>query len=55
VERKGDPAGPLAVRVAGRYTEARFGDAPLGPGELEALTRELAQLPEITKETAQPL
>jgi transglutaminase-like putative cysteine protease len=51
IARGADPAGPVAVRVAERYTEARFGDRPLAPGELDALLRELSQLPEITKET----
>lgn len=39
---RGDPIGPLALRVAARYLAARFGDDPLSIGELDSLRRELA-------------
>jgi hypothetical protein len=45
LERLGAPVAPLARRVAERYAAARFGDAPLLPGEFEALRRELRQAP----------
>ena len=38
---RGDPVGPVALRVARRYVAARFGDEPLAAGEFEALRREL--------------
>lgn len=38
---RGDPMGAVALKVAGRYTAARFGDEPLRDGELDALRAEL--------------
>ena len=46
--RRGDPLADLAVRIATRYADARFGDRPLTPGELESLRRSLREAPEST-------
>ncbi|MFO0625194.1 MAG: DUF3488 and transglutaminase-like domain-containing protein [Polyangiales bacterium] len=38
---RGDPMGPVALRVATRYAAARFGDEPVSPNEVDALRRAL--------------
>ncbi|MEI8254085.1 MAG: transglutaminaseTgpA domain-containing protein [Deltaproteobacteria bacterium] len=44
--RRGDPLADLAVRVAARYADARFGERPLGAAELDQLRRELRDAPD---------
>ncbi len=43
--RSGSPMGELAVEVARRYVDARFGDEPLEPSELETWRRKLRDAP----------
>ncbi len=45
VSRKGDPAGPIAERIATRYLSARYGGRPLEAGEFEALRASLRDCP----------
>lgn len=49
---RGDPMGAAALRVARRYTAARFGDEPLGEGELDALRAELRAAREAAQRAA---
>ncbi len=44
--RRGDPLADLAVRVAARYADARFGERPLSATELEQLRRALREAPD---------
>jgi hypothetical protein len=42
--RAGSPLAPLALQVARRYLQARYGEQPLQPGEFAALRRELRRV-----------